>query len=232
MTSGIARALPLLLAVPLWGQDSAAFEPQPAADYLCHLTQAEVTVAAEPYDEPQKVEAAFGRVDPNDYGFLPILVVISNDTDRIVDISELRVQLVTSGGRALDPVPADKLAYSRSTGRWGTGGPPIRVGPPWSRPRPHPLERWEIDARAFRSEFVSPHSFASGFFYFEAGSGRDRIPGARLYLRGFKQLPSGKELMYYEIDLSPYARQSRQEQTQGGRFREISSSNLLPTAAR
>jgi hypothetical protein len=87
-------------------------------------------------------------------------------------------------------------------------------------------------ARAFRAEFVSPRSFASGFFYFESPPGGDGVAGAKLYLRGFKDLPSGKELMYYEIDLSPYARQSRGERTNQSRFREISSSNPVPATPR
>lgn len=224
--SRIVLTLPLLLALPLGSQDLPPFEPLPAGEYLCHLTQAEVTVAAEPYDEPRKVQTAFGRIDPNLYGFLPILVVISNDTDGILDVSDLRVQLVVSGGRAIDPTPPGELANYRNRGRWGSS-PPIRISPPWGERPPHPLSQWAIGGRAFRSEFVSPRSYASGYFYFEAPV--DGISGAKLYLRGFHELPSGKELMYYEIDLSPYTRQ-RREQTHGRQLREDSTTRLLPSA--
>jgi hypothetical protein len=46
--SCLSRALPLLPAVPLWSQDTAAFEPLRAGEYFRHLTPAGVTVAAEP----------------------------------------------------------------------------------------------------------------------------------------------------------------------------------------
>jgi hypothetical protein len=50
--SCLNRALPLLPAVPLWSQDTAAFEPLRAGEYFRHLTPAGVTVAAEPSTGP------------------------------------------------------------------------------------------------------------------------------------------------------------------------------------
>src|ERR1035438_9185974 len=55
------------------------FQPGPASSFANHQTNDKVTMGAEPYMMGDKVKVAFGKIDPYQYGVLPVLVVIQND---------------------------------------------------------------------------------------------------------------------------------------------------------
>src|SRR5690348_10967947 len=54
-----------------------------------------VTVAADPYDMPDKVSAVF-NLDYRDKGILPVYLIITNDGDEPVALTAMKVQLVTA----------------------------------------------------------------------------------------------------------------------------------------
>ena len=74
-------------------------------------------------------------------------------------------------------------------------------GPGGSRPKiiskKNPLDAWEIEGRAFSAKMLPPGQSASGFLYFQTGLQR----GATIYLSGFTEAATGKELLYFEIPL-------------------------------
>jgi hypothetical protein len=211
---GVALAL-LAAPVCLVANDSGALEVKPAVDYTSHQSRDGITIAAEPYERGEKVKIAFNEVDPYQYGFLPVLLVISNDSDAILRLDKLRVQFVRSNRQAYEPTAAADVArYRADRRRWGRAG--AHVSFPWGGSK-GPLEAWEIPAREFTASFVSPHASASGFFYFWTGAGRDPIPGATVYVTGLADGRSGKDLMFFEVDLEPYNLERRQERAQPAR---------------
>src|SRR5579864_4211960 len=82
------------------------FSPGPIASYSAKQTNDNVTVAAAAYDTEELAHTAFGKLDPNQYGVLPVLVIIQNDTDEAVKLDRLEVQYTGVDGRHVDATPA------------------------------------------------------------------------------------------------------------------------------
>src|ERR1700739_3643261 len=90
--------LTLFIAVLLVGEgtlaadnskDAAKFSPGPASSYPAKQTNDHVTVAVVPYDTEELAHTAFGKLNPNQYGVLPVLVIIQNDTDQALKLEHL-----------------------------------------------------------------------------------------------------------------------------------------------
>jgi hypothetical protein len=58
------------------------YSPGPASSYSTKQTNDQVTVAATAYDTEELAHTAFGKLNPNDYGVLPVLIIVQNDTDQ------------------------------------------------------------------------------------------------------------------------------------------------------
>ena len=153
-----------------------------------------MTVAAAPYDTEELAHQAFGKLDPNQYGVLPVLVIIQNDTDQALKLDRVEVEYTTADGRHLDATPA---ADVQTLG--GADRPSVR--PPTSIPLPRkrksPLNVWEIEGHSFAAKMIPPHESASGFFYFQTSYQR----GAKFYLTGMKEASTGKDILYFEFPL-------------------------------
>ncbi len=178
-------------------KEPAIFRPDAAVRYPHRQTNDKVTVAADPYVSGEKVQAAFGKLNPYEYGILPVLVVIQNDGNQSIRLD--RVQAVYTGpqGAKVEATPAADVRYLRGPDRPKIvqGGPPGigKIG----RDKKNPLSAWEIEGRGFAAKMLPAGQSASGFFYFQTGLQR----GATLYLSGLVDAASGQELFYFEIPL-------------------------------
>lgn len=172
------------------------FQPGPVESYPCRLTQEKVTVAAEPFETEAETKTAFGKLNPNRYGILPVLVVIRNDSEATIRLDEMRVEYITATRQRIEATPASEVAKTDSPSR-----PRVTPGPwPGRVPRGtrnSPLRAWEIEGRAFVARMLPPGETASGFFYFQA----PHRAGATLYVTGLKEARSGRALFYFEIPL-------------------------------
>ena len=173
------------------------FELAPAASYPSHQTSEKVTIGAAVYDTAEKAHAAFGKLDPYQYGILPVLVVIQNDSNEAIRMERVRVDYVAPDGNHVDAMPPGDVRYLS-----GPRQPKVVTGPlPTAGPRisrkKNPLDAWEIEGRAFSAKMIPPGQSAGGFFYFQTG----HRPNARLYVTGIVQASSGKELLYFEFPL-------------------------------
>jgi len=202
----VFKRLALLLSITAaLGPDKAAaadkdrpkFEISPAASYASHQTGDKVTIGAAAYDTAEKAREAFGKLNPYQYGILPVLVVIQNDGSQTLRVNRIRVDYVAPDGGHVDATPAQDVRYQR-----GPRQPKVVTGPlPTSGPhishKKNPLDAWEIEGRSFSAEMIPPGQSAGGFFYFQTG----HRPGARLYVTGITEAGSGRELLYYEFPL-------------------------------
>src|ERR1700678_2545458 len=59
-------------------KDHPAFHPPPAAELPHHQTNGQVTIGADPYTSGEKLKAAFGKLNPYQYGILPGLIAVQN----------------------------------------------------------------------------------------------------------------------------------------------------------
>jgi hypothetical protein len=172
------------------------FEAPPAESMAHRQTNEQVTIGADPFSTAAKTKTAFAKLDPNQYGVLPVLVVIKNDSKQTLDAGRLEVQYKAPGQRAIDNTPAAEVKFLHDVKPPGYMGTPTG-GVAVLKSKKNPLDVWEVEGHAFAATMIPPGQTASGFFYFQA----DLKPGATIYLSGLSVAGGGKELFYFEIPL-------------------------------
>jgi len=180
-------------------KDKARFTPGPASSYPTHQTLDKITIAAVPYLTDAETATAFGKLNPNKYGVLPVLVILENGTGKALRL-DLRAEFVTADGKhviALTPDDVQHLNGGAKAPRIG-GGPRLPVPLP-KREKKGPLNVEEIDGRSFGAKMLPVGERAFGFFYFNA----DHEPGSQLYLTGIRDAATGNDYFYYELPLVP-----------------------------
>jgi hypothetical protein len=176
-------------------KDAAAFKAGEAASFAAHQTNDKVTIGVEPYDHGDKVKVAFGKLDPYEYGVLPVLVVIQNESDKSVRLDHLKVEYSGPNHDRVEATPARDVRYLKGADRpTAMPGPGGRVKVLKTK---NPLNAWEIEGRAFAAAILPPGQSASGFFYFQTGLQRD----ATIYIAGMTEAGTGKELLFFELPL-------------------------------
>ncbi|MGD0133699.1 MAG: hypothetical protein ABSE57_16735 [Bryobacteraceae bacterium] len=175
-------------------KDASKFSPGPASSYPAKQTNDHVTVAVAAYDTEELAHTAFGKLNPNQYGVLPVLVIIQNDTDQALKLEHLDLEYTGIDGQRVEATPADEVQ---------TLGGPDRPDVPVARPIPihrkhkNPLDVWEIDGLSLAAKLLPPHESVHGFVYFQT----THRPGSKFYLTGIKVAATGQDLFYFEIPL-------------------------------
>jgi len=189
-------ALLMSIAAAFAADKETTFRPPPAESMAHRQTNQQVTIGADPYSTASKAKTAFGKLDPNQYGVLPVLVVIQNDSKQTLDAGRLQVQYIGPGHAKVEATPAADVKYLI-----GPKKPNYIPGPGGGiavlKGKKNPLDVWEIEGHAFIAKMIPPGHTASGFFYFQA----DLKPGATIYVNGLAEAGTGKELFYFEIPL-------------------------------
>ncbi len=202
MTTRIPNWL-FLLTVLATAKDQPKFQPGAITDYPNRQTVERVTIAARAYISEEQTKAAFGKLNPNRHGLLPVLVLIENAGEQALALDRLTVAYVMPDRSRVEATPADQIRFLRAPERPGMITGPIPGGKPRLSRRKNPLDAWEIEGRAFSARVLPPGQTASGFFYFQA----PYRSGALLYLTGLREASSGRELFYFEIPLEEKARE-------------------------
>jgi hypothetical protein len=156
-----------------------------------------VTIAAEPFDTEAETRTAFGKLNPNDYGVLPVLLIVKNDGEGTLMMDNLRLEYVSAARQKIEPTPAQELARLQGTGKPNISAGPIPNRLPRTGVKKSPLAAWEIEGRAFSAKALPPGEMASGFVYFQV---RHRT-GAVLFVSGLRDAATRRELFYFEIPL-------------------------------
>jgi len=190
-------ALILSIAAAFAADKQTPFKADPAASYPSHLTNEKITIGVDPYVMGEKVKTAFGKVDPYQYGVLPVLVVIQNDSDISIKLDDLQAEYVGPNGDRVEMTAAKDVRYAVGPRR-----PSVIGGPAGQMPKilgkKNPLDVWEIEGRALAAQVLPPGQSASGFLYFETGLQR----GATIYIQGLTEAKSGREVPFFELALS------------------------------
>jgi hypothetical protein len=182
------------------GKEFSMPKTQPAAAYPSHdyHSSEKVTVGLDPYDAPPK--SNIFTVNYRELDLLPILMVITNDSDQPITLSNIKPELVTSDGTKLQ-VASDDDIYRRLSHPTASGS---------RAPLPFPTKRvkggvnskqWnEISAASFKAKAVEPRGSQSGFLFFDVSDVPNPLRGARFYLTGVED-SSGNALMYFEVPI-------------------------------
>lgn len=197
-------ALLVLLAVPilLWAEKKV--DPAIAAvGYPAHLTQDGVTIAADPFDRKSKIDVF--RVDYLQYNFIPIRIIITNDTAQPISLNDVRILLLPSdGGKVNAGEPEEVERRVTGAARRGTT---IPIGPLQIHRQGKAADS-KVEADFNENEYsalaVEPHTTRAGFLFYDVeGLGQHPLAGARLVFRQIKN-SAGKELFAFEIPLDAY----------------------------
>src|SRR6476619_1488295 len=156
----VFKRLALFMSIAAaFAADKEPFKAAPASSYAHKQTNDGITVAADAFTDPEELKTAFGKLDPNEYGVLPVLVVIQNDTKESIRLDRLKVEYVSTKVRVAS-TPSREVRYLRGVQRPGAvGGPGTKVK---IFGKKNPLDAWEIDGRAFAAQILPPGQAASG----------------------------------------------------------------------
>ena len=170
-----------------------SFKAPAVEDMKSKTTLDQVTIGIEPFDTAEKTSKAFGKLNPNQYEVLPVLVVIKNGRKSALKVSPLEVQYIVPGMGKVAALRADEVSAA-------AGGPTApNLGPkPFpipTRRKKNPLSAPEIEGRAFAAKMIAAGESASGFFYFNV---KHRTT-AKVYLNGLVDAASHQDIFYFEI---------------------------------
>lgn len=176
----------------LWGQ--GGFRPGPAGSYPSRQNVGGLAIAAVKYESDEETRAAFGKVNPNEYGVLPVLLVFENTGGQTLLLDRMRVAYQYKGNEVL-PTPPPDLPYALAPKRPGSG-PGYKSPIPLPKKK-NPMAAVELQTRAFGAKSLLKGESASGFFYFETRHQRNAV----IYITGIREGVTGKELFFAEVPL-------------------------------
>jgi len=199
----------LLVAMVLWA-DSKPFSPPPAAHaktYPAHESHDDekVSIAIDPFDMPDK--AKIFKINYQERGFLPIRIIISNDSDKYLMLNDIKFQYITAKRDKLDPATTDDIYRRVIHFKRNPSSPRVPLPVPIPRDK-SPVTKdarvavEELDQAQFAPHPVDPHSIRSGFLFFDITGIDPPEAGAHLYISGLKI--DGKELFYFDIPMEKY----------------------------
>jgi hypothetical protein len=180
------------------GKEEPKFTPGPAAGYQSHQSNGKVTIGVAAYVSDEENRPVFGKKNPYNFGILPVLVVIQNDSGKAIKTDALSAVLVGPNQDRVDATPAKDVPYLQGAQRPKLVPSPLPTGMPKVSGHKNPLDNWTIEGRAFSARMLPPGQSASGFFYFQSGYQR----GSSLYLSGLTEADTGEGLLYFEIPLT------------------------------
>jgi hypothetical protein len=170
-------------------------------------TDEKVAIAADPFDLPDKT--GWMQVPYRGEDVLPIRVIVSNDSDHALNLSEMQVLLTTVNPRA-KVQPMEPLDLYRRLGHQAHRPDEQRPNPlpiplPRSKPKPLVKKEWqdEVESLHFKWLAVEPHTSVDGFLFFDIRDLDHPLAGGHLVLTGVHE-EDGKELFYFDIALEKY----------------------------
>src|SRR5215470_7482899 len=99
-------ALFMSIAAAFAADKESPFKAAPAASYQHHQTNDKVTIGVEPYSSADMIKTAFGKLNPYQYGILPVLVVIQNDGDKAIRLDQLQATYIGPNNVKVEATPA------------------------------------------------------------------------------------------------------------------------------
>jgi len=168
----------------------APYKAKPADSYPSRQKVGPLVLAAVKFETDAETKPLFGNTNPNEYGVLPVLLILENRGEETLLLDRMRVTYQFRGGEVL-PTPAQELPSVLGPRRPNMGP---RAPIPLPRKK-NPLAKVEFETRAFGAKTLLKGETAKGFFYFET----PHRPGAFLYITGIREGVSGKELFFAEV---------------------------------
>jgi hypothetical protein len=191
-----------VLALGLAAKNFVKPVAQPAKTYPAHDEHPDenLTIAADPYDTPDK--AKIFSVDFSEHGYLPVFFVVTNDGSQPIAIANIDIKLITTNRSKLTPATSEDL-YRRLSNPQAHTSRPLPIPRKKVTGTVSPKEMEEIESSRFAAKAVEPHATQSGFLYFDIGGISSPLAGAHMDITGINDV-KGNELMYFEIAMEKY----------------------------
>ncbi len=176
------------------------FRPGPVESYPARDSHDGITVAADPFTTREKTKEVFGKFDLLKAGYMPVLVVMANPTDKTVRMDDLLVKLVTRDRQNIEPTPGESVTmYVRGKTRKSD---PRKIPSPLPWPRSGKTDSGiEVQVHEFSMRMLPAVGVATGFFYFDLGHRPDLLKGAKLFISNMTWAHNGQALLYFEVPL-------------------------------
>ena len=157
-----------------------------------------VSIAAEPFGGSK---AEFFKIKYPAYGIMPIRMIVTNDGDTPISLSQARIDYITAGG---DKIPAAQIedvermidTPPNPGAKIPLGPIPIKVGGK-GKNRDKQIKA-DFDAYAYSSIAIEPHTTHAGFFFYDVSSVDHPLIGAKLEVRDVQD-STGKQLFAFEV---------------------------------
>jgi hypothetical protein len=183
--------------------------PLAAAAYPMHDAHAaeHVTIAAEPCTS--KATLPNTRMDYYGHGFLPVRVIVTNDSEFAVNLDDARIHFIAADGTSIPAATDDELQRGLFTMKSATG-----TKLPLGLPIPITVGKKNIDKSilldendfGFQTTTVAPHATVAGYLYYNMdGVDQPALSHATLELRKVRVAPDNHALDAFEIALQPAA---------------------------
>jgi hypothetical protein len=157
------------------------------------VTLDEVTIGVEAFSTKEQTAKVFGKLDPNQYEVLPVLLGIQNGRKNALRCADLEMQYIVPGAGKVEALRGDEVLTAGSApSRPNLGPRPLPLPP---KRQKNPLAAPEIEGRAFAAKMIAAGDSAHGFVYFNI---RHRV-SAKFYLTGLVDAGTSKELFYFEV---------------------------------
>jgi len=182
--------------------------PLPAQQYPLHETHPadHLTIAVEPGDT--KETAPHTRLDYYSHGFLPIRVIVTNDSDLAINLDDARIHFIAADGSSIPAATDDDLERGMFTLKSATGR---KVPLPLPVPIPITTGKSDIDKKvvaddndfSFQTTTVAPHTTVAGYLFYDINNlDTPILDHATLELRKVRLSSTNKILDTFEIPLS------------------------------
>lgn len=176
---------------------SQPFRPAPASAWPSHQTIGDITFAAVRYESDADTRPLFGKVNLNEHGVLPVLLIIDNKGNQNLLLDMMRVEFNAAGGIRLEPTPPRDLPYLIAP-KNPVNRPSLPSPIPLpSRKKGNALSQVELDSRAWGAKNLLPGESTHGFFYFQTAWRRSSY----LYISGIREARTLKEVFFAEVPM-------------------------------
>ncbi|HZQ42893.1 MAG TPA: hypothetical protein VFA99_06550 [Acidobacteriaceae bacterium] len=180
--------------------------PLPAAQYPAHDTHEQITIAADPADT--KETAPHTRLDYLGHGFMPIRIIVTNDSSQPLSLDDARILFVAANDfseNAASPDDLERGIFQLRTIKGKQIPLPAPLPPITRKPKPVDNQIAADDKDfGFKSSTIAPHSTAAGWLYYDIRDlDADPLKGATIELLKVRWAATNKALDTFEIPLRP-----------------------------
>ncbi len=197
-----------LLCMPAHAGDKPR-KPLPtgnAKDYALRDAHDGITIAADPGD--LKETRPDTRLDYFHHGFLPIRVIVTNDTAQPLSLADTRILFIAGDNYTENAANDDDLERRKFSKKYSDGTKIPLPAPLPSITIHHPgIDKLITEDQTdfgFTTTTVAPHTTVAGYLFYDTRDINDPVlEKATLELRKIRWASTNKELQAFDIPLKP-----------------------------